>query len=477
MKKYAVLFGLFLFSLGHLSAQDKEPNITINILENDNISEVNFHEKEAIFAGIKEVTDLLKTFSTTVSESQKIGIYLVIPKVGLPRYTVYSVPVLDKEIENRLLAQLQKVTLPNTKILDFPLFFSLNAENQGEITAFPEFIDPVTQKTKEYDNEDIKGKFELNKKFAQEEVLVVLGAYLAIVDDKFAGVKSMGTLVNSFETNQNLDMLTSTNYNYWRAVVEMEPANQLIPITKIAMLVAQGEIDYALKYIEIISMFSNPKTISSQYLDQLTWRLREMEELVKKEIERGIVLHDLGEYSKAIAIYDAILAQYPNSSWAIYEKYFSENALNQKNKTIDAKYREDWDKTKIEMYKHDPLYPLDVRANNGKEAYLMSRRQELNTLFKSKSVEKTFEDVIQYAKIAQDLGQFDFAAQLFWLSFSFDKSAKESSLNNFLYSLEKLGVTELKTNFKGDFKKIFAKIDAQRQKEMEKSAWYKAMTN
>lgn len=240
------------------------------------------------------------------------------------------------------------------------------------------------------------------------------------------------------------------------------------------MLVSQGEFDYATKYIEIIRMFAEPKSISTGYLKELTNRLALFNEQLNLEVQKGIVEHDKGEYEKAISVYNGILKNYPNSAWTNYELYYSQHALNLKNEKGTLNDREDWDKSKLIIYKNNPMYYQDVRASNGKEGYLLFRRQSMSELFKSN--DDRLSDVYKYADIAMDLGVYDFASQLFWFSLTFDKK-NENSLSKFLYCIEKLGIMNLKENFKGDYKKEFKKIEKEKEKEMKESKIYKSFKN
>lgn len=455
-------------------SQTKEPEITINLLANDNISEVNIDE-DKFLASIGQITDYCKTKFDSLPSTQKIGILVIAHKTGNPTYKFYSNPKLDEEFNTKIISELSAITLENTKLVDFPFFISVNSKNNGVITDFEGFIEPKKQQIAEYENANLATKLTLNKAYAINEVLPVLSAYQVIVDNQFEGVKSFGNLIQktNFTEVQNIENLTSKNKNYWRANMEMEPTNQLIPITKIFALVSQGELDYAKKYMEIIRMFADPKAISSEYLEELNYRLNLFNRQLEKEIQKGIVEHDKGNYENALKIYSEILKQYPNSSWTLYEQYFSDNAKNVKENKLTLEDRKDWDLAKIEIYKHNPLYHMDVRADNGREAYLLFRRQEINTLFNKK--ENKMNDIYTYAEIATDLGVYDFAAQLFWISATFDKNNSEKGLYNYLYCLDKLGETELKNNFKGNYDKIFGKIEADRENAMKKSSFYKKM--
>ena len=456
--------------------QYTEPVMSINLIANDKISAVNI-DQEKFVASIGEITKYCGSEFKTIPETQKIGVLIIFHKEGKPSYSCYSDPKIDATTQANFLNGLNELTVENTKLVDFPIFISLNTKTEGEITSFEDYIDPVKQKLIDYKNADLTTKISLNKAYAINEVLPVLTAYQINVDAQFEGVKNFGNSVakTDFNTPLNINELTSRNKDYWRATMEMNSGNQLIPITKIFGLVSQGEFDYAKKYIEIIQVYSDPKTITKKYLDEINYRISLFQSELNLEIEKGIKEHDKGEFDKAISIYSGVLKIYPNSAWALYEKYFSENAQNDAAaRSLDTS-RSHWDHAKVEIYKHNPLYALDVRASNGEEAYLLFRRQEIATLFTKK--EDRLKDLYKYAQISTDLGVYDFAAQLFWISSMFDKDNTQNAINNYLYCLNKLGEKELKSNFKGNFEKIFKSIDKEKEQEMKDNFMYKAMKN
>ncbi|HEY8935983.1 MAG TPA: hypothetical protein VIM65_12215 [Cyclobacteriaceae bacterium] len=468
---------LFIIALINTSfSQNKEPELTINLLANDKIADVNVDQNKFI-KSITKITDYCRSNFKNIPENQKIGILIIIHKNGQPTYKCYSKPKLDKNLQEQTLKDLNELQIENTKLVDFPILVSINVKENGGVIDFDNYEDPIKYQYVKYESADLQTKFKLIKEYAINEVLPVLSAYQVIVDDKFEGVKKFGKTIELTDFNkiQNIDALTSTNKNYWRATMEMEIGNQLIPITKIFTLASQGELDYAQKYIEIILMFSDSKTTSDQYLKEISYRINLFNQELQKQIENGITEHDKGNYQDAIKIYDGILKIYPNSSWALYEKYYSDNAKKISENKVTNDDRVDWDNAKVGVYKHNPLYNMDVRASNGREGYLLFRRQEISGLFKKK--DERLNDLFKYAEIATDLGIYDFAAQLFWLTATFAKGDPQKSINNYLYCLDKLGERELKSNFKGDYNKVFESIEKNKEKEMKSSSIYKSMKN
>jgi len=474
MKQKGILYVLITFLISFKAFAQTEPEISIVFLENDNIVEVNINQDNFI-KQIGKVTDILNEEYSDINESQKIAILIVLHNEGNPTIELYSNPKISIDDESQILEKLKSQNIENTILVDFPILILINSKFEEYKNDFNELHTTVEKRYKEYDKADLKRKYELNIEYSVE-VLSVLSAYQVIVDDQFAGVKNFGKLVSgrNFNQKQNITELTSKNSNYWRAVMEMNIGNQLIPITKIFMLVSQGEFDYAMKYIEILSVFSDPKSIPDKYLNNLAERLDMFNIQLNTRIQEGIAYHDRGEYSKAIAIYKEILKVYPNSAWAKYEVYFSQNTHSLENKEIELGDRTEWDNAKTGIYKSNPLYSMDVRASNGEEGYLLFRRASISKLFKDNK--NILNDIYEYADIALDIKVYDFAAHLFWISFIFDKTENDA-LYKFLFCIEKLGVTHLKDNFKGDFEKEFKKIEKNKEKEMKESNIYKSFKN
>lgn len=463
----------FLISYAMFSQEDK-PKISLNILANDKISEVNINEDKYI-ASIGKIIKHFEIEYKTLPKEEKIGVLIISHKTGDPTIKVYSDPKIDAIKEQKIVTDIKAYKLENTKLVDFPVFISVNTKSEKEITDFKDYIDPIKQKLEEYKKANLETKIQLNKDYAINEVLPVLSAYQVIVDDKFAGVKNFGKLIEKtdFTKTQNIAELTDKNSDYWRACMEMSNGNLLIPITKTFMLVSQGEFDYAYKYIEILKLFADKESISTDYLKEIEFRLELFNNEINDEIAKGITEHDKKNYDKAIEIYQNIKKVYPNSSWNLYELYFSQNTKDLNDKKIESNDRSQWDKAKIEIYQHNPLYNMDVRASNPKEGYLLFRRQEIQSLFKNKN--EILNDIYKYADIALDLGVYDFAAQVFWLTAPYMKNDSEKAINIYLYSLEKLGVKNLKENFKGNFTSIFKKIEKEKEKEMQENIVYKNM--
>jgi hypothetical protein len=468
-----ILLALIFFYLCLSTNAQKSIISAVLLLENDNIADVNL-DQDKFLPNMKKISDLINKEFTALPTSQKIAVYYIAHATGSPDFKVYSNPKLSAALENSFLAKAKTLATENTKLVDFPILFTINTGADKKAEDFKDFITPQEQRQQEYEAADLKTKLELNKVYAAKTVLPILASYAAMVDKKFEGVKNFGTLVlqKDFTQPQKVNSFTSNNPDYWRAILEMSPDNQIIPITKIFMQVAQGEIDNAAKDIPIVRMFSSEKMVSNNYLEEIYMRIKNFQTDLKKEIEKGIAEHDKGAYDKAITIYNELLKIYPNTAWARYELYYTQNALALKNKTVKPEDRSLWDNAKISIYACNPLYNMDIRASNGKEGYLLFRRQEIRSLFKE--AKNKINDVYRYADIAMDLGVYDFAAQLFWFCAA---QGNEKALNRFLYCIEKLDVKKLKENFKMDYDKEFKQIETEKDKEMKNNIMYQSFKN
>lgn len=463
-----VLLASLMFTTGF--SQDEESDVSVILLEHDDIAEVNI-DQEPFLESLKSIIDYLETNLKDVAESQKIGVHIIAHPKKETSIICYTSPK-NESLEDQLENGLKSVTIPHTKLVDFPILFLFNNSSTDDLNGF---VDPIEAKKTEFKAADLPTKASLLKSYAISEVIPVLAGYARIAEDQFPGVKNFGNLVAQTDFSQEVDVLAMTDKNndYWRATLEMVPSNQLIPLTKVAMLISQGEFDYAMRYLEIISMYTDPKTITNKYLEDVSSRLGQFYAELNKQVTSGIAQHDKQNYTAAIEIYEQVLNAHPKSAWALYEHYFSTNQLQVDKKEKKLEDYTNWYAIKSTIYGHNPVYDVDVHATTGEEAYAMFRRQEIQQLFRDQK--KIIDDLYTYGEIALDLDAPAIAAQLFWISASVNEEKQDESLNYFLYSLNKLGNTEIKTNFKGDFNKIFKKLDTERTKQMKASSSYKMM--
>ncbi|MES2554810.1 MAG: hypothetical protein V4604_01600 [Bacteroidota bacterium] len=471
--RYYILLSASILFFGSRSLAQEESQFSLVLLANDHIAEVNI-EQDRYIAQLGSLMDFMTQEFKTVSKDQKIALHLISHKEGKPTVNLYASPELDSKKQESVLASIDQMTFDNTKIVDFPIAITLNIEN-GDVTGtFKNIQFPEEQRKEAYATGDLAYTYETTKQWAISEVLPVLSAFQLKAEEQFKGVTSTGELIKNtdFTSVHDHQKLFGSNTDYWRGVMEMGIGNELVSASNIFALVAEGKFAIALNYLQITLFFSDQKSNTTRYLQELYWRLGSYNQIADKEISLGIAEHDKENFQEAINIYNHILKINPHSAWANYELYFTQNAMELKNGTTTMDNHSNWNKAKVIVYGCDPLYEIQVSATNADEAYTMIRRQEINELFQIKS--QKLADVYKFADIALDLSVYDFAAQLYWYSFTFSKGQNEMALTKFLYCLEKLGVTDLKENFNGNHEKEFKAVEKERQKAKEENFMYKS---
>lgn len=469
-----LLLALLILFFSSTGNSQENAKVIINILENDDITEVNLENQAQFIDSLKRLIDNFESSTVEFKHEQKIGLLITVHKTGEPSFKLFSHPELPAKKQKEILQNIDKIKLPNTKILDFPFFISLHCDEKFGIEDFPEFIPPREKRLAIYQQASLKEKVKLNREMAINEALPVLTAYQFKVDEKFKGVRKFAKTVKAINYNekQYVELMTGRNTDYWRACLEMAPGNQLIPASMIFLFVSQDELDIASHYIRIVHPFSDEKTIVHRYLEEIKWRLEQFNEQLKNELLYARNLENNISLNEAIAAYDKIIAAYPNSAEARYERYFLTD-VNRKTNDFTPKNDSLWKVTKNFILEHDPLFNYEIKAQNPKEAYQKFLRASIDKIITSDY--QLNEQFYNVSIMSLDLDFNAFSAQLFCLKIILDqgKTQQQKDINYFLYNLEKLVVQDIKQNFKGDFEKIFTEIELEREKTMKESNAYK----
>jgi tetratricopeptide (TPR) repeat protein len=157
---------------------------------------------------------------------------------------------------------------------------------------------------------------------------------------KFEGLVKFGEALKAVQDPAKADVakLTYKSKVYWRAVLELTPQDSSVLLAHAHLHAARGERDYADAYFLLASVTMDKSR--REELDTYT-RLRDaLNARAGKEIERGLKLHDMGFYTKAIEVYDAALVEYPCCSQACYEKGYSYLMMRKNDPAMKQKAEE-----------------------------------------------------------------------------------------------------------------------------------------
>ncbi len=474
---------LFLFSVPLWIFGQGSPHVEIQLLSNDQVAELNL-DRASFTPWARVLGQRIDSVFGQDTSKRDYMVLVTLHTQASPDISIFARPACTLAELNMLQTSLN-IHLPiQTTYCDYSFVFLIKT-NEGSRNPnqpfFPEFQEPDKAVHEAFKRAGLSEKKKLLIKWATDEVMPILSETETKIDFKFSGIQYAGRMLR--ETVNGLPAtalsetgsVTDARSEYWRGVMEMSPGNEIITLSKAMMYVANGEFDLAKEYCELIRPFAKEKLLATYYVKELSWRLEEFNKELSLRAERGIAQHEKGNYAGAIAVYDGILADYPRSAWINYELYFSTNLMNNTQQKDSVQTLIRWNAAKGVIFASNPLYPLSARATTGQEGYLLMRRLELGKLFKVK--EDFSKDILRLGDIALDLGAYGYAAEVYWLCFS---RLKKEELGNremlpyFLYALEKLGVTDIRKTFNGDFEKEFVKIDKARKKEMEGSPVYKS---
>lgn len=474
MKK--ILPFLLLFSIRLVAQEpDMAKRTVIVFLSSEVIAGENFN-KDALVNWVKEVQNAMASLMKTEKSNSVVKIIASWTKDRKCKYQVSVCPE-----NNSLIEQVSNALQPiNSPVADFTSFdlqlsFKFNEGcNSPEIFS-PEINSAAEKMKKNLSSQTLLQRKETIRNWALQEVIPVLSHFTKNVDAQFAGVQATGKILEQKNfLNQQAAAITEKNPLYWRGVMEMNKGNLIIPLSKVLMHVANDEFDLARRYLGMLFRFADKESLASHYLLDLNRNLDLFYQCHDSLIREGIRLHDDGKYADAIKQYNSILAVYPNSAWARYELYFSSTYLEKGNKAKEQS-AEVWNKHQTAVYAADPLYPMGGGAGNARDAFLLFRHLQIKELFRESS--KLKEDLFTYADIALDLSAYSFAAHLYWylmIVFPEEKFKGQSLLVWYLYSLQKLGVTEPQQFFKEDYRAVLSGLDKTREEAMKNDPLYKS---
>jgi hypothetical protein len=328
---------------------------------------------------------------------------------------------------------------------------------------------PSERRMAEFRTASTPAKLAILKRWARSEAIPRMAQLASEVDPKYVGVRNLGKALKGVKPEGPIDeaALSDRNPDYWRAMLEMAPGMPLTPAVRIALHTANGEIDAARRIARTLAPFDQHKSPYSTLIAEFTAMADPFSKEVDARIKKGIGLNDAGKFAQAITIYEGVLKDYPGSAWAHFERH--QSLLMQSMKT--NKDAPDWAVARKAILQADPLYGSMAEAGSEDELYDLLLRKESEGLFKDKA--KGVSDLLRLADISVDLGQYGFAAMIYWSLMTNVEPAEYRNrdlIEASLYCFERLGAKELKKNFKGDHAAGFARIDAERAKRKQDSA-------
>ncbi len=466
---------LVLMCSSTLAADDpKKVDVSVVFLTDMNVVEVDV-DVEPLAAWVKPIIQAVESQFRDETRRRTVIVQVTLRPKGKAEVLVAGSPATTDEETGTLLKAADPAGAPRAKVVDcsFRVVAQINGGQPDE--GFPPthiLETPDERRIAEFRVADTPKRLAIMRRWSRQEAIPVLAAFAAHADPKFAGVRDLGKAIGGLDPGKPVGVaaVTDRSHDYWRAMLEMSPGIPLVPAIRVALHVADGEIDRARRVAQAVVPFDANKSGPSRILGDL----RMMMDLFYKDLEarigEGVKLHDQGRFADALKVYDAVLRDYPGSAWAHYERFHTRrSAAMARGASVDESHA-DWPEARAAILAADPLYPTLAVASGAEEMYRLVRRVEINSLFKDRT--KRARDIVKYADISLDLGEYGFAAMLYWDALTAikpDDYDHRNLLEYFLYCLDELGVKDIKDNFRGDHAAEFAKIKAERLRLKEEN--------
>ena len=389
-------------------------------------------------------------------------------------------PPLAELRRSALTADLLQSRPPRTELTDYSVRFVATVGRGApdrDASCTPPLERPLTALVQRLRAASLKERVALLSAWSRRDVLPVLARVMQGAPERFPGVRSVGQLLGGLDMSRVVAVPEALDHNpqYWRALTEVQTGNPLVPAARIFLHVANGELDTARLYLKPVYFFSKADNLAHDYIELFKELIVIFQADLEERINRGVELHDRGEYQEAINIYEAVLSEYPCSSLALYEKFFSGALLAGRQQSPDAapaapdrELAAKWQSYRPRVYACNPMFTMDARAGTKRESFQAARRHSIRGLFKRER--DSAGDWVKMADIALDIEEFGFSAHLYYLINSVMDPAQFSNRNlisYWLYCLEKLGVTTLKAEWKGDHEREFERISDEREQLLQ----------
>jgi tetratricopeptide (TPR) repeat protein len=378
-----------------------------------------------------------------------------------------------------LIEKLQPEKWPRPLLADFEVRFDLRLAG-GARTAKPgEAAAPLEpalrplreRRAAELEKLDAPARLAAIRAWSQQEVVPALAKILGASDEKFQGLHSLGRLITGIDYSKPVwpPGFLDTRNDYWRALMESAPGDETVASVRIFLHAAAGELDPADRLLDLSLRFGRAE--GQPFLLELRDKLRVFHGDIHRRVAEGIKLHDAGRFDEAVRVYESVLKDYPGSALAQYELYQTRDQLSAGVLITDG--RRPWPQYRARILAADPLFPAEEPASDKRAAYYAVRRFQIRELFLEKGQEQR--DLLRYADIAMDLGQFSFAAHAYrrFLGPGVEPPDKRDVMAHFAYCIDRAGAKDLPPFLVKDLAAAFAAVDALRNRRVEafEEAW------
>lgn len=455
-----------------LKAQTENVAVTMMFVQEDHYLTYNL-DVEPVGEWLKDVISVSKTHLKELKGKGQVALGLEITTQGTCTYYLATdLPELDASKKEGMLAELRKTKAAKTKAAndEVILFFDVNGASSKDYEDLKAKVGTPALKMQD---KLLNGTTAERKEALKQRCLNYLLPLMMVsadkdTDEKFAGVKSTGAYYSTHIGELANTEALCKDLRIWRGMMEMSPKNYLIMSLFPIGHILNGRLDAAKMQLQIMDLTAAEKSLAGYVVNELFNHIQSIYKPLYADINKGVELHDKGKYAEAVKIFEAVLKEDPQMALAIHELALSRSMI--KNASSSEQI---WAEYAPRLYAASPMYPYQMHAGSGEEAYLTFLRLELAELFQKG---ETFgDDLYRYANIAMELGNYGYAAQYFWLHVSLSRTKKPDAIELMAYCIHKCGTANLEGFFSEKTLASFQETEKLLKKRMVESATYKAM--
>lgn len=404
MKRFLILFAL-LFCQVHASSANV---VAIKNAPLDHPQLVNYNFNTAHYVAYQRIfEDSVQAFFKDFDTPQEIRIVQTFDPAMDPYFAFSSKPILADSVRHALQKKLMQLSPIYGRYLSFSNLYTIvinGGITSRDMVFSPELGQPRDIRQNKYAFLGIKENYETIQNWIRTGALPLLVELVNQNPDRLFSYGDEKLILSVDAKKAANDLIQNPNFDlFYRTSLEgFEDNPQLLTTVKILRLAALGQFDYAQLYIAMLYNFEPRNTLVRYILDELSWRLAYYYRLEGTFLAAAESETNPNEKQ---ALIDSVLNVNPLSTAAI----FATIDPSRNHFTSSYPYIEQW-KT---YSRSNPMYIFTRQSASKKEAYHNYLRMTSYDLFMDP--ETILLAHPNYASVALELEEYDFAADLYWM--------------------------------------------------------------
>ncbi|NOQ72574.1 MAG: hypothetical protein GQ574_11260 [Crocinitomix sp.] len=472
MKHKLIILFLFLncFS-GSMAATVK---LDVNFIDHEKLLQHNFDPRT--YANYQQAfQDSISLFFNDFKAGQNVKIIQTLDPNLFPFYSFSAKPALHDTVRHALQKTLMSIRPITSLYLPFSseIIVTINGgcKDRG-LDYSPQLTNPLKLRQSKYEYGSLQQNFDFLKDWIDLGALPILKKILES-DIERRGIQLTIEERKAFATQEdgvdaNFISADARSARYYGAMLKLRLNNSPLIVFRAMETAYSGRISYAQRTLQMVYQFESNNSLLRYVMDAFNWRMNYYLQKEQGLLQNVSSTHNAERDEADLEVIRQILTINSMSSNALTRLFTLVHG------THYAVYP--WTTEQINFKASDPMHADTIPALFKEQAYFNSLRASTTEMFIDA---ETFDDDFpKYAEIALKLGDYDFAADLYWLLENraieaLDANAGEYRFRRF-YALHKLNpdaTIDKKT------KRMFKRLDKKLRKAMKRHPRYKNFKN